>query len=135
MPCVPVACLGAYADPSLAASMTRCAWSASGQVAELFRAIDLDADGQIDYEDFMAAFAPDPRASEDGGTGRLADVKAAIQCVREGADAVIVLLEATKARVVMRELDLYETLHASLKQKIHFMCFLDEVRLPALSGP
>ena len=80
----------------MAASMTRCAWCASGQVAELFRAIDLDADGQIDYEDFMAAFAPDPRASEDGGTGRLADVEAAIQCVCEGADAVIVLLEATK---------------------------------------
>lgn len=107
------------------------------KVQELFRAIDLDGDGQIDYEDFLAAFAPDfpspspasaAAASGGGGGGGLSsaavkkialdDVEGALNCVCESADVIIVLVEATKARVSMRELDVYQSLHKQMRSKV-----------------
>jgi len=109
------------------------------KVEELFRAIDLDADGQIDYEDFLAAFAPDlgegdaagGAAGQGAASARskgLADIESALHCVCESADVVIVLMEATKARVSMRELDAYQALHKQMRSKLHIMAFLDESR-------
>ena len=106
------------------------------KVEELFRVIDLDADGRIDYEDFLAAFAPDSsEGNSTGGAGAAApgkqaldDVESALYCVCESADVVIVLIEATKARVSMRELDAYQALHKQMRSKLHVMAFLDESR-------
>ena len=106
------------------------------KVEELFRVIDLDADGRIDYEDFLAAFAPDSsegNSTEGAGAAApgktaLDDVESALHCVCESADVVIVLMEATKARVSMRELDTYQALHKQMRSKLHVMAFLDESR-------
>lgn len=80
-----------------------------------------------------AAFAPDtsPTSTAAGGQVKksaLDDIETALQIVCESADVIIVMLEATKARVSMRELDLYQELHKSRRNKLSIMCFLDESR-------
>ena len=89
------------------------------RATRIFKAIDVSADGSIEYEEFLAVFKP-------ALTTYPYDLEAAAEGVGAQADLIIVLVDPKTIHFHARELALISRLHSRFPNKLRLACYVPQ---------